>query len=457
MPAYPLDHPLHPGASGKRVLKPEPGADLVSWTRVSTIAKTVPSDYGLQDWRQRMLVKGIGTRPDLYALAAATPLDHKNALDEIVQQALEAAGVHISRNLGTALHGFTEMVDSGEDVTIPQPWAKDVEAYKKKLEELEIELIEGMQELRIINPRWADGGAAGVGGRFDRIVMYKGRPTIADVKSGSDPLLYGSGSIAIQLWMYATAWAIWDGEAFLSLPKGMNTEYGLVIHLPAGQARAEITEVHFDGVEEEVQLAMAVRYSRSKFKPKLVAVGDADEDDEPADELAEKRATKKAPAKKAVPAKKAAPVEPEPEPAKVKKTNGVVMDGTGKKALAPLASPGQMGCSKCGRTGHRRTSAKCLGDNDPVFSSSDEPDEPDEAEHVETEHVQPSEPAEDPFEDEDEDEDDEDDEEVIDWADRIKQTTNKKEISAIRKEAKEAGAWTAELLAIALEQLDSIE
>jgi hypothetical protein len=42
-----------------------------------------------------------------------------------------------------------------------------------------------------------------------------------------------------------------------------------------------------------------------------------------------------------------------------------VLDGEGKP-LAPMAGPGKRGCSKCGRTGHRSTSKRCLGDADPA-------------------------------------------------------------------------------------------
>lgn len=489
IPGYPLPHPLHPGASGKRELKPEDDK-LLSWTRVSTIAGTLGSEHQIDDWRLRLAIKGVGIRPDLYALAAATPLDDKDTLQGIAKQAVDAAEGKARANLGTALHSFSELADSGEDLSaIPYPWRADIEAYQAEMQLRDIELIPGMTELRVINPKWADGNAAGVAGRFDRIVMYKGRPTIGDLKSGSDPLRYGASKIAIQLWLYATAWAIWDGAKFLNLPKDLNTDIALVFHVPPGESKCEIHELPLDGCEDAVRLALDVRAWR---REKRVSVMLGAEDEAPVGKfvrklkqsLAQVPKTKVQQAAEDVPP--FTPDEPEPEGRPGPRTKAlraakadlpeqtVIMDGTGKKPVAPLAAEGQMGCSVCRRTGHRKGSPKCLGQDDPALSPPLSPVDPGTpadlwmmpwtaeaavlppamVDHDETPDNSGAAGSDtDPFEGGE----DGPDPDPVDWDARISDCTSKAQLQALRHQAKEMGVWNNDLLGKMVARLEQIK
>ena len=61
-----------------------------SFTRTTTWAKSLSDQWALTDWKTRMTAKGIATRDDLRALAAALPIDSgKKQLNEVAQQAIE--------------------------------------------------------------------------------------------------------------------------------------------------------------------------------------------------------------------------------------------------------------------------------------------------------------------------------------------------------------------------------
>lgn len=338
IPRYPFDLPMDPGhepARGEGMAQP--------WTRVSTLSKAVQDFEGLHAWKMRLLAKGLASRPDLYVLAASTRLDDRKQLTSVVDQALDAAEVKASANLGTALHALTDKVDAGEDVAIPAPWDKDISAYLAALEKYDIRIIPGMAEMRVVDPSLADGNAAGVAGTFDRIVMYRGRPTVADLKTGSDPLKYGAGPISIQLGRYAAAWAMWDGEFFRPMPEGLRTDVALVVHLPAGKGTCEVYEVDLEPGHGAVGLCMAVRSWRKDSKGIYRKVGD------PLPEVSY-----------------AAPAEPAT-------TDGDCLDcgpadenaahpkSAHDDAPLPAVKPGGRACSVCRRPGHRKGSPKCSG------------------------------------------------------------------------------------------------
>lgn len=345
IPRYPFDGPMipeHEPVRGEGMAQP--------WTRVSTLAKAVQDFEGLHAWKMRLLAKGLASRPDLYVLAASSRLDDRSQLTSIVDQALDAAEMKASSNLGTALHAFTDQVDRGEDVVIPAPWDADIRAYQDALKRNGIELIPGLAEVRIVDPSLKDGKAEGTAGTFDRIVMYQGRPTVADLKTGSDPLKYGAGGISIQLGRYAKAWAMWDGEFFRPMPAGLRTDVALVIHLPAGTGTCEVYEVDLEPGHDAVELCMRVREWRRRGKDLYRRAGSAPA--APSASVARRVAVQAAaeqdcdacPPEDAAHLASAHAAEDAPVP---------VESFTGK--------PGGRACSVCRQPGHRKGSPKCPG------------------------------------------------------------------------------------------------
>jgi hypothetical protein len=381
IPRYPLDHALQPGD------EPVEGTGMaVAWTRVSTILDVHKDKEGIFKWTKRLIVKGIGGRPDLYALAAAARVDDRSGLLDIANQAFDYAKGQASSNLGTALHNFRERVDAGEDVDIPQPWADDIAAYQAALKEAGITVRPDLQELVVVRPDLRDGDAAGLAGRFDLIVEWKGELVMADLKTGSDPLQWGAWEIQQQLGTYSSAWAIWDGTHFRPLP-AVRKDKVLMIHLLPGQAACSVEEIDVDPVELEADLAAAYR-TRARRKAAKTAhrpVSAAVANPHPAASMVTMSpvSTPQMVADATKAAERLAKVVEMSNPNEEGELDAVVVSGPGApdheskmaernldglgQPLEPLVVPPAKGCSVCRRKGHRKGSPKCLGAADPAL------------------------------------------------------------------------------------------
>lgn len=247
----------------------DPEGKPIPHTRVTTFCKTVVDTYALTQWEKRMVAKGVALKQELYALAAATPLDDKKTLDRLTDDAKSAAGAGSAASLGTALHSFTEQVDRGEDPEVPSQWKKDIEAYKDLVQSAGIEIPEWGIERRIVVSRFT------IAGTLDRLVkLHKdlnvkvngedfhlpaGTWVIGDVKTGKT-LKYSWQEISIQLATYANADAMWNGseQQFEDLPD-VNKDIALVIHLPVGKGKASLHGVDIASGWEAAALCSKVR------------------------------------------------------------------------------------------------------------------------------------------------------------------------------------------------------
>jgi hypothetical protein len=243
-----------------RYLLPDPvTGEERAWTRATTLANTLSDPWGLVDWKLRMAVKGIATRDDLRALAAALPLDSgKKQLNEVAQDAIEYAGGSSGRNMGTALHEWTAQSDRGEVPEVPSPWDRDLEAYHAALELYGVKTTPGLVEQIVCIPD------LGVAGTFDRIVTWHPSAYIADVKTAAG-LDYSWLEIAVQEALYANATYRWlaDTEQWIPTPSVDRTQ-GLVMHLPVGQARCDLYWVDLEIGWAAVTLAVDVREWRKR-------------------------------------------------------------------------------------------------------------------------------------------------------------------------------------------------
>lgn len=220
---YRLPHPL----TGK----------ATSWTRVTTYAKSIADTYALTKWQMRMCVKGLASRPDLFALAASTPIDDKDALDSIAEDAKEAAAASAGANTGTALHTFSEQLDRGENPTVPAPWDADIRAYQTTLAGHGIRIDPQYIECKVVIPD------IGVAGTFDRLVQHNGDLVVGDLKTGKN-LDFGWLEIAIQLALYSRATHLWDRATRTHRPMPqVDQTRALVFHLPVGKATCTVYEV----------------------------------------------------------------------------------------------------------------------------------------------------------------------------------------------------------------------
>jgi len=405
IPRYPIDGPIIQATPGTGMLVP--------WTRVSTILDTHEDKEGIFKWTKRLVVKGLGAREDLYALAAAARLEDKAGLLKIADQAFDYAKGQASSNLGTALHGFLERwVEGDKDLVIPTQWKGDVAAVMAAFQDANIRLRPDLQEMVVVRPDLKDGDAGGLAGRLDLVVEMLNPETgeweliLADYKTGSDPLLYGAWKIQQQLGLYGTAWAIWDGTHWRPMPT-IRRDKILMVHVLPGQASVQIHIGDVDPVELEADLQAAYRTRRRRKEAKkawrpLVTVEDGtivgpQSDTYDGDDSTVVTTANTEPGDVQHPTFAVGPTKPITEleqswrdsstPEQVARAEATVarvaaesnpnLDGdetadnghTHAAELAPLAGPGERGCGVCGRKGHRRGSPKCLGEADPRLVS----------------------------------------------------------------------------------------
>lgn len=246
---YLLPHPV----TGKRQ----------AWTRVTTFTRTLTDEYGLNLWKERMVVKGLSQRPDL--LAVASSLDVKadsKQLNRIADQAKEAAGASASANLGTAIHSFTESVDQGGSLDgVPKAHRDDVTAYLNALANPGVTIPSGMVERITCVPEF------NVAGTLDRIYSLNGQLYLGDVKTGQD-LSYNWMEISIQLAMYqvgVSQFGVYDrsSKTWSDPIQGVSDRVGIVAHVPSGSSQCTLYWVNLDAGRRFAELSSSVRAARA--------------------------------------------------------------------------------------------------------------------------------------------------------------------------------------------------
>jgi hypothetical protein len=259
-----------------RPILPDPvTGEVRSWVSVTTLARTQAEMYALNQWQQRMIVKGMGTRHDLAALAASTPLDDKATLQDIAEQAKEAAGAGHGRNMGTALHAATQEFDMAslagkvEIFRRARPdIADDLRAYAKAKDALQLVVDPALTERMTVCRELECAGT------FDRLIMCPdGVYRIADLKTGQKADEYGHYEMAQQFACYAHGEALWKvlddatGEGvWEALPGPIDPMIGLLIWLPSGRAHCEIIPIDLSEGYHEALSSARTRQRRKAAK-----------------------------------------------------------------------------------------------------------------------------------------------------------------------------------------------
>ncbi len=274
------------------IAHPESGR-VQPWTRTTTVASSIADTFALSQWSQRMAVKGITMRPDLYALASGYDVAaDKDDLNSVCEQAKTAAGDKVAANLGTAMHAFTAGVDRGMEMNIPPSMVDDVNAYSVALRAYGFELVTDMIERRVVLTKKTAG--EDIAGTFDRVYRATrdvdikladgkivhtaaGTHLIGDLKTGRD-LAYAWGEIAIQEAIYAHAInenGVWDSDAKEWIPDplhgaGVSEHIGIVVHLPIqkepGAPACVMYAVDLEQGWDAIQLCVQVRQWRKAKK-----------------------------------------------------------------------------------------------------------------------------------------------------------------------------------------------
>ena len=114
------------GRGSYRLPDPTDGFKEKSWTRATTLAKTISDEFALTKWKIEMVAVGMSRRPDLVQKVArvdttadhdkkgrVADLDKRRIITHACDQAAEEAGAGLRAKMGTALHTLTEHHDLG--------------------------------------------------------------------------------------------------------------------------------------------------------------------------------------------------------------------------------------------------------------------------------------------------------------------------------------------------------
>lgn len=239
----------------------------VPHTRVTTTAKAMDDGYGVTDWKVRITAVGFAMDPILHGrLCTLVPelmddLD-KYAIDKLCEEAKHKAGGDDAKDNGNILHAFSEKIDRGQRIHIPDPYQRDIDAYRRKLDELEIRIVPELVERHVIIP----GLSEPIAGKADRFVHFGSTLKTFDLKTGKIGS-YSWLAFAIQLALYSRAATFYNARTKTHEPvPEIDQQTGMICHLPAGQARCDIYFVDLDLGWKAAQLALAVRNWRKRGK-----------------------------------------------------------------------------------------------------------------------------------------------------------------------------------------------
>jgi hypothetical protein len=244
---------------GRPMIKQPNGPDI-AYTRMTTVSGLTDDKSNLEKWSMRLVLKGAALRKALVARAATLDLENgKDELNKLAEQAKEAAGGSDAAALGTALHKAAEIHDLGKPLpTLPSEMAKDLAAY--------VELTTIMRHVHIESFMVND--LARVAGTPDRLSVtpWSDDLVVVDIKTGKD-MKYGQGSMAAQLTGYSRM-NLYNPLTGERTKVRIEQSFGIVVHVPVGQAHATLYRVDMDRGLEVLKASSEV-YRVRKFKDLL--------------------------------------------------------------------------------------------------------------------------------------------------------------------------------------------
>lgn len=255
---------------GQPLIVPPEGGKPVAYTRASTMAKVLDDTYQLSLWRQRKTLEGVIKRPDLLTRTAGiiasgdpdTDRAVKTDLNQIGEQAMEAAGSSKGSSAGTGFHLLTEALDRGEKI----PWvsADDkarLSAYHDAtlgLEAVDMETFVVCDELR-------------TAGSFDRLWrLPDGRVVVGDLKTGKSEADYPLAT-TIQMAIYANGERYEPSQGLRSPLVGplaeLDKTIGLLVHMPPSGG-CKVIPLDLVKGWEAAKVAAHVKNTIRAWKPK---------------------------------------------------------------------------------------------------------------------------------------------------------------------------------------------
>lgn len=245
-----------------RLPDPETGK-TTSWTRVTTLVKTISDQFTLGEWEKRMVVLGLGAREDLWYRAAAIDPEDRDGLNGLAREAKEAAKASRGANLGTAFHAFTDAIDTGRQVTAPVAVRPKLANYQALMATHQLRPLDGYLERRVIILKYKAAGT------FDRIMIDPTGPggdlVIGDLKS--QKRFWSWLEISAQLSAYADADAVFNEATgtYEDMPP-VCKDWAAVTWMPVAQDDVHLFDVPLAPGREVAELCLRIRELRNSAK-----------------------------------------------------------------------------------------------------------------------------------------------------------------------------------------------
>jgi hypothetical protein len=264
----------------------ETRAHSALYTRVTTYVSCLEDTYALGDWQQRMVLIGAAQRPSLIQRVqnvdlVGNPVRAKAELDQIAQEAKDAAGWKEKADQGSAFHRTAEICDSAGGLDPAYLFSRDTQAslaaYREKTAGWEYAHIEsGMvndefrtygtpDRLRVLP---FDGSTLASATR-----TYSGRLRVTDIKTGR--IDYGWQKMELQLALYALS-DLYDPETGIRTELDIDQEYAEIVHVPQGAGTADVHVVPLGPAMEALRdLVPRTRAYRARKRTWGVTAGES--------------------------------------------------------------------------------------------------------------------------------------------------------------------------------------
>lgn len=249
-----------------------------SYTRASTVAKTLEDTWMLDAWTRRMMLIGfqrsLALQADLDQLLTEHPCldppadygsvlarELRGPLNQMAEEAAHRAGATYAAEFGTATHAWCEWVDLGMGhlCQVPEMFRPWVIAHRRVLADEGLRIDPAWTERIVLNTQF------GIAGTLDRLFWINGVLYLGDIKT-SRGMDYSWLYFAIQLAIYHGAQYVLslDGTHWEPMPV-LNPDTVLISHLPRESPdTARIVPLNMRFGYEALHTAMTVRRHRSR-------------------------------------------------------------------------------------------------------------------------------------------------------------------------------------------------
>lgn len=253
--------------------KPDLKAKRVGYTRVSTLADSIGGAGGLIKYSTRHLALGMGKREDLAALASqygemdSLSASDKRELDGIIDRCRDASLGLVKADWGTAVHAFTEPGNQG---VVPDRMVPDVNAYLQAADAAGLKVID--TEQFVVNDEVTAAGTFDHRHLLTRdltfvskdgsvtVTVPSGEAVVTDKKTGTVHL----DKVGIQLAAYAHG-KTYNPDTGERADLEVSTEWGILAHIPKGEASAELILIDLEAGWEAAKIAAgALAYGKRK-------------------------------------------------------------------------------------------------------------------------------------------------------------------------------------------------